>query len=120
MCYSGDIDYVTRKSSLVDIRVIHNGYFNTYLFTKDGKKITLSLLASHQLPKHKPQKNPEWTNLLLTLVEPTLKGYQYEFKPFKEWILQSTSDPDMNQSLNTNVKVLLIQFEHTCSRGNTT
>jgi len=37
-------------------KVIHNGYLNTYSFTKDGKKITLTPLAPSQLYKKKAHK----------------------------------------------------------------
>ena len=49
-------------------RVTHDGYFNTYSFVKDGKKITLTPLAPHQMPKTKPSKPIEPTKKLLTLV----------------------------------------------------
>jgi len=41
---------------LFDQKVTHNGYLNTYSFTKDGKKVTLSSLTPSQLQKAKPQK----------------------------------------------------------------
>jgi len=60
-------------------RVTHDGYLNTYSFTKDSKKITLFPLAPHQWPKHKPSKPSEPTEMLLTLIKLTLKASQHEF-----------------------------------------
>jgi len=55
-------------------RVIHDSYQNTYYFVKDGKKITLTTLAPHQMPKSKPLKATEPAEKLLTLVEADLKA----------------------------------------------
>jgi len=33
---------------LSDMKVKHDGYLNTYAFSKDGKKITLALLSPSQ------------------------------------------------------------------------
>jgi len=54
------------RPQLIDRRVLHDGYLNTYTFTKDGRKISLASLSSSQLTKSKPQKNQEQTKLLLT------------------------------------------------------
>jgi len=36
---------------LCDHKIMHNGYLNTYSFTKDGKKITLAPLPPSELHK---------------------------------------------------------------------
>jgi len=59
---------------LYDRRVIYDVYLNTYSFVKDGKKVTLTPLAPHQIPKTKPLKPTETTEKLLTLVEAGLKA----------------------------------------------
>ena len=53
---------------------MHNGYLNTYSFTKGGKKITLALLAPSQLHKEALQKDLERSDLFLTFSEPILKA----------------------------------------------
>jgi len=63
--------------------VIHDSYQNTYSVVKDGKKITLTPLAPHQMPKTKPSKLTETSEKLLALVEADLKASQHEFRPFK-------------------------------------
>jgi len=66
---------------------MHNGYLNTYSFTKDGKRITLAPLSLSKLHEIKPQSKPKHSDLLLAISEPLLKASQHEFKAFKEWIL---------------------------------
>jgi len=41
-----------------DRKVMHDGYLNTYTFSKEGNKITLTPFSPSQLHKNKPQKNP--------------------------------------------------------------
>jgi len=72
---------------MYDRKVMHNGYLNTYSFTKYGKKITLNPMSPSELHKMKPQKSQNQSDLLLTYVEPLLKASQHEFKALKEWIL---------------------------------
>ena len=69
---------------LYDRRVMHNGYLNTYSFTKDGKKITLAPLAPSKLHENPPQNKPKHSECLLALNESVLKASQHEFKAFKE------------------------------------
>ena len=73
---------------MYDRRVMHNGYLNTYSFTKNGKKITLNPMSPSELHKIKPQKGQSQSDLLLTCGEPLLKASQHEFEALKEWILQ--------------------------------
>jgi len=84
---------------LYDRRVIHDGYLNTYSFVKDGKKITLTPLASHQMATTKPSKPTESNEKLFTLVEADLKASQHEFMPFKDWILQTILGQDKIPSI---------------------
>jgi hypothetical protein len=79
---------------LFDRRVMHNGYLNTYSFTKDGKKITLAPLSPSQLPQTKPTKNQSKTDLLLACSEPINKATQHEFKALLEWILTVEDEPE--------------------------
>jgi len=64
------------RSWLYDSRVIHNGYLNTYSFTKDGKKITLAPLPPSKLHKSSPNK---------LIIFYLLKASQHDFSTFKEW-----------------------------------
>jgi len=59
---------------LFDRKVTHNGYLNTYSFTKDGKKVTLASLTPSQLQNAKPQKNQDYSDLLLAYSELILKA----------------------------------------------
>jgi len=79
---------------LYDHKVMHNGYLNTYSFTKDGKKITLVPLPPSELHETKPQNKPTHSDLLLDVSEPSLKASQHEFKAFKEWILSIQEEPE--------------------------
>jgi len=81
------------RSWLFDRKVMHDGYLNTYSFSKDGKKITLAPLSPSQLHKHKPSKTQPHSDLFLTCSEPLLKASIHEFKAFKEWILTSLRTP---------------------------
>jgi len=71
------------RSWLYDHRVMHNGYLNTYSFTKDGKKITLAPLLPSKLHEIKPQNKSNNSDLLLTVSEPLLKAYSHEFKALR-------------------------------------
>ena len=68
-------------------KVMHNGYLDTYTFTKDGKRIALAPLSLSKLHKMKPQNKPNHSDLLLATGEPLVKASKNEFKAFKEWIL---------------------------------
>jgi len=74
---------------LFDRRVKHDGYLNTYTFSKDGKKITLAPLSPFQLHKHKTLNTQPQPGLILTCSESLLKASHHEFRAFKEWILTS-------------------------------
>jgi len=62
------------RSWMYDRRVMHNGYQNTYSFSKGGKKITLKPLAPSELHKNKPIKRPEQSSYLLSFSETLLKA----------------------------------------------
>jgi len=62
---------------LFDRSVIHDGRMNTYTFTKDRKKITLTPLQVSS--KETPTKDVFLTTLL--------KSQMHEFEAYKEWIL---------------------------------
>ena len=66
---------------LFDRKVMHDGHLNTYTFHKDGKKITLAPLSPSQLHKNKPQKNHEHLDLLLTLVNHSLRLLTMNSRP---------------------------------------
>jgi len=60
---------------------MHDGRMNTYTFTKNHKKITLTSLKSPS--PSKPKENPKMDVFLTTL----LKFQMHEFESYKEWIL---------------------------------
>ena len=98
---------------LFDRRVLHDGFLNTYTFTKDGKKITLAPLSPSQLTKSKPQKSQDQTNMLLTLGEPFLKTSQHEFKALREWLLLSLEEAETSPpQIHPLATSLLEQFSH--------
>lgn len=97
---------------MFDRRVMHSGYLNTYIFSKDGKKITLAPLSPLQLVKNKPQKNPDQTEMLLTQGEPLLKASYHEFRAFKEWILLNQDEPETTPQIHPLAQALLNQFTH--------
>jgi len=74
---------------LFDRRVTHDGYLNTYSFTKDNKRITLAPLSPSKIIKHKSTNANPHSDVLLACNEFTLKASLHEFKTFREWILTS-------------------------------
>jgi len=66
---------------LFDRRVMHDGRMNTYTFTKDHKKITLTPLKISSFSK--PKDNPKMDVFLTTL----LKSQMHEYESYKEWDL---------------------------------
>ena len=62
---------------LFDRSVIHDGRKNTYTFTQDHKKITLT-------PLQVPSKETPVKDVFLTTL---LKSQMYEYESHKEWIL---------------------------------
>ena len=67
--------------SLFDRRVMHDGRMNTYTFTKEHKRITLTPLKS--TAPSKPKEKPQMDVFLTTL----LKSQMHEYEPYREWIL---------------------------------
>jgi len=95
---------------LFDRNVIHDSYQNTCSFIKDRKKITLTPLAPHQIPKTKPLKPTKTTEKLLTIVEADLKASHYELRPFKGWILQINSRHEESLNIPSSVRSNLDQY----------
>jgi len=62
---------------------MHNGYLNTYSFTKEGKKITLAPLALPNSTKM-PHKNTLNIQIYFSLLmNPLLKATLHEFQAFQ-------------------------------------
>ena len=101
-----------RRAWLYDRRVMHNGYLNTYSFTKDGKKITLAPLPPSKLHEMQPQNKPKHNDCLLSTSEPILKASQHEFKTFKEWILRIQEEPENLMSTHPIVRTLIENFRY--------
>ena len=79
---------------MYDHKVMHNGFLNTYSFSKGVKQITLVPLSPSKLHKSKPTEKPEHSRCLLSFSEPLLKASYHEFKAFKEWILNIQDKPE--------------------------
>jgi len=75
---------------LFDRKVMHNGYLNTYSFSRYGKKNDLSPLKALTTP----QNVQAHSNLFLTFGAPLHKASYHEFKAFKEWILTSLDESE--------------------------
>ena len=97
---------------LFDRRVTHDGYLNTYSFSKDGKQITLAPLSPSKLPKHKPTNRNPHSDLLLACNESTLKASLHEFKSFKEWILTSLEESEHPCPTHPMANALLKLYSH--------
>ena len=91
---------------LFDREVMHNGRLNTYTFTKDHKKITLTPLKISSLSK--PKDNPKLDVFLTTL----LKSQMHEYEPFKEWILLGQEPTQATASPHPLLTPLLHDFSH--------
>ncbi|XP_010665969.1 uncharacterized protein LOC104883184 [Beta vulgaris subsp. vulgaris] len=79
---------------LFDRRVIHDGYRNTYSFTKNGKKVTLTPIMS--MSKTKQHSTKEKYHSLTTL----LKSYYHELSPFREVLLNIDQKEEVDNNLN--------------------
>jgi len=91
---------------------MYDGHLDTYIFHKNGKKITLAPLSRSQLHKIKPQKNQDHSGLLLTFGEPLLKASHHEFKAFKECILASLGESEAPLSSHPIAIALRERFAH--------
>ena len=91
---------------------MHDGYLNTYSFTKDGKRITLAPLSPSQLLKFKATSTNTPPDLLLACSEAAIKATLHEYKPFKEWILVSLEEAEPAQPLHHMAKTLLELYSH--------
>ena len=72
---------------MYDHKIMHNGFLNTYSFSKEGKKITLTPLSPLKLSKHKLKQIRERSDMLFAYSEPLLKVSYHQFRAFREWIL---------------------------------
>jgi len=97
---------------MYDCKVMHNGFLNTYPFSKGGKKITLTSLSPFELSKHKPQKQLERWDMLFAYGEPLLKASYHEFRPFREWILVTQEESKSLLPNHPITKSLLKRFSH--------
>ena len=86
---------------------MHDGFLNTYSFSKGGKKITLKPLAPSELLKNKSAKDYEHSGCLLTFNETLLKASNHEFKAFKEWILAIRDEPESSMPTHPVAKSLI-------------
>ena len=97
---------------LFDRRVKHDGYLNTYTFSKDGKKITLTPLSPFQLHKHKTLNTQPQPDLILTCSESILKSSHHGFRAFKEWILTSLEESETPYPTHPLAIALLKLYSH--------
>ena len=87
---------------LFDRSVIHDGRMNTYTFTKDHKKITLT-------PIQVPSKETPSKDVFLTTL---LKTQMHEFESYKEWILLGQEPAKPTAHSHPLLKPLLQEFSH--------
>ena len=87
---------------LFDRSVIHNGRMNTYTFTKDHKKITLTPL------KVSSKEDPTKDIFLTTL----LKSQMHEYESYKEWILLGQEPAKVPALSHPFLTPLLQDFSH--------
>jgi len=97
---------------LYERKVMHNGYLNTYSFSKDGKKVTLAPSSPSKLHEIQPQKQPKYKDCLLTMSEPLLKTSQHEFKAFKEWIPSMQDEPESLLDTHPIARTLIENLRH--------
>jgi len=101
-----------RRPWLFDQRVMHDGYLNTYTFSKDGKKITLAPLSPSQLHKYKTLNTQPHSDLILTCSESLLKATHHEFNFFKESILTSLEESETPYPTHPLAIALLKLYSH--------
>jgi len=91
---------------------MHDGFQNTYSFSKGGNKITLKPWSPSKLHKNKATKKPECSGCLLPFSEPLLKASYHEFKAFKEWILNIQYELETPLPTHPIPKSLVQKFYH--------
>jgi len=91
---------------------MHNGYVNTYSFSKGGKKITLAPLTPSKLHEIQPQKKPKHKDCLVFVTEPILKASHHEFKAINEWILSMQDEPESSLPTHPITRALIENFCH--------
>ena len=97
---------------LFDLKVKHDGYLNTYSFSKDGRRITLAPLSPSQLHKNKTLNTQPQTDLVLACSESLLKASHHEYKTFKEWILTSLEEAETPHPTHPLAIALLKLYSH--------
>jgi len=85
---------------------MHDGRMNTYTFTKDQKKITLTPLKISSLSK--PKDNPKIGVSLTSL----LKSQMHEYESYKESILLGQEPALASPSPHPLITLLLQDFPH--------
>ena len=95
---------------------MHDGFQNTYSFSKGGKKITLKPLAPSELHKNKPTKKLEHYGYLRSFSETLLKASNHEFRAFEEWILNVQDEPESPMRTHPIAKSLIQEFYHLFQR----
>jgi len=91
---------------LFDRSVMHDGRLNTYTFTKDHKKITLTPLKPTS--QKRPQDNPSMDVFLTTLLHSQL----HEYHNFKDWILLGQEPAEAKDSSHPLLTPLLKDYKH--------
>jgi len=69
-------------------------------------------LSPSELSKHKPQKQPERSDVLFACSEPLLKASYHEFKAFREWILATQEESESPLLDHPIAKLLLKRLGH--------
>ena len=86
--------------------MIHDGRLNTYTFTKDHKKITLTHLKPTS--QKRPQDTPNMDVFHTTLLHSQLQ----EYDGFKDWILLNKELTEAKVSPHHLLSPLLTDFKH--------
>jgi len=94
---------------LFDKRVMHNYHLNTYTFSKDHEKISLTPLKATS--QSKPQDTPRMDVFLTTLLHSQL----HEFEAYKEWILLGQEPIEAKEFSHHLLISLLKAFKHVLS-----
>jgi len=87
--------------------------FKTPTVHQNDRKITVVPLPPYQISKPKTIEPLKDGGVLLTLLDPTFKAEQREFKAFKEMILHAPSQtPQTKTPPHPLAKQLLLEFSH--------
>ena len=102
-----DRHFLLGRPWMYDRKVRHNGFSNTYSFSKGGKKITLVLLAPSELSKPKPQTHPKRWDMLFAYSKPIQKASYHESQTSREWILATQEESELPMPKNLRAKSIL-------------